>query len=330
VQTNVNIEKTIRVIVHFPLKSDGSGNFTETSDCYGNNSQYSGYWLAEKFIERANYWLKNNQEMSQQLSYKPSIPVNNINIQFKLAGVIFHRNDNLFSSWDISDIDDYVSSENRDVAINLFLFPNGWENGASWYGYDVCWVNGTIKAYNDYLIYGNFGIDNGFVLNAIHEIGHCLELRHAKRYGYGDCCVDDNPECLDNCDDTPTYLELLNDGYLDPCIWNGEGHSNNIMDYSPDQQAWTPCQIEIIHSTLENRQVLYPCNFKENALFITLNVSTENKSYIAKTVNIPVGSKITVSNNLGMFVNAEEFIINGELEIQTGSVLSVNTTPSCN
>ena len=35
---NVNSPKTIRLIIHFPLKSDGTENFTETKDCNGNTS----------------------------------------------------------------------------------------------------------------------------------------------------------------------------------------------------------------------------------------------------------------------------------------------------
>ena len=57
---NVNTKKTIRIIIHFPLKSNGTDNFTETKDYYGNVSDNNGYWFAEKFIERANYCLQNN------------------------------------------------------------------------------------------------------------------------------------------------------------------------------------------------------------------------------------------------------------------------------
>lgn len=37
--TDVSVEKLIRIIVHLPLKTNGTGNFTETSDYYGVSNQ---------------------------------------------------------------------------------------------------------------------------------------------------------------------------------------------------------------------------------------------------------------------------------------------------
>lgn len=326
---DVNKLKTIRIIVHFPLRADGSGNFTENTDCYGVVNQYNGYWLAEKYIERCNYWLNNNQVMRQQLSYLPDIPVNNINIQFKLSGVFFHRNTTLFNSNSISIMDDYVDEHNRDVAINVFLYPNGWGNGATWHGYDVCWCNGTMKSYNDYLNHGNWGIDNGIVHVSTHEIGHCLNMEHAKRYPSGGCCTTDSEYCLDDCADTPTYLELLADGYSDPCIWSEEGSSNNIMDYSPFQAAWTPCQIEIVHTAIATRDELKICSLSADIVNVFTDIETKNVSYIGKYVSVPSGASIKVDNNKALFISAEEFEINGEFEVSKGSVLVVNTAINC-
>jgi hypothetical protein len=116
------------------LKEDGTVNFTETTDYYGTANQYTGYWFANIFIDRSNVWLKDNQEMTQTLSYEPPIPVNPINLQYKLAGVIFHRDNILYNSLSLSTMDNYIDVNNRDVEINVFLYPGSKGNGGSWYG----------------------------------------------------------------------------------------------------------------------------------------------------------------------------------------------------
>lgn len=78
--------KTIRVNIHFILKSNETENFTETTDVYGSQNAYTGYWFADKVIEQCNYWLNNNPEMTQQLSCCP-IDVLDINYNYRLAGV---------------------------------------------------------------------------------------------------------------------------------------------------------------------------------------------------------------------------------------------------
>lgn len=42
--------KTIRVNIHFILKDDGTGNFTETTNVYGESSSEDGYWFADYFV----------------------------------------------------------------------------------------------------------------------------------------------------------------------------------------------------------------------------------------------------------------------------------------
>lgn len=244
-----------------------------------------------------------------------------------MAGVIFHKNDNLYNSRSISTIESYVDANNRDVAINVFLYGGNGGSGATWFAHDVCYATGTQQAYDDYLLYGNWGIENAIVGIAVHEIGHDLRLEHPKRWSDGDECLNDSSLCLDNCDDTPTYLELINDGYTNPYEWcNGEA-SNNLMDYNCVQRAWTPCQIDIVHTELESRTQLYPCGFEEDALLVTSNVSTANKSYIAKTFSI---SNVVVSESKALYINCETFKTTGQFEIESGAVLKINTAPKCN
>jgi hypothetical protein len=325
---NVSTLKTIRVIVHFPLRTNRTGNFTETTDYYGVVNQYTGYWLADKFIERSNAWLNSNQQMTQQLSYKPPIPVNSINLQFKLVGVVFHNDDILYNTGNLSTMNNYIDVNNHDVCINVFLYPGASGNGAAWYGDDIIWINGTQSAYDDYLNYGQWGIDHALALPATHEIGHCLQLPHPKMSDGGVCCTSNSPSCLDNCDDTPTYLELLNDGYTDPCIWSGPGYSNNVMDYGPFNDAWTPCQIEIIHTEIENnRTMMYPCGYITDALNVVTNISTINKVYVAKNITV---NNVTVSETKALYINSETFETTGTFEIKLGAIFDLSTAPKCN
>jgi hypothetical protein len=309
--TSVTVFKTVRVNIHFVLKTDGTGNFTETKDINGNTSSYNGYWFATKCIDICNAQLS-NETMTQQLSYSP-IPVNPINYGYKLIGVYFHRNDTYFNT------PSYYSSlfENSSEVINIFIYPNNDGSGVS----DTlvsCWVGGANTAYSNYLQYGNWGIEQ-FSRPINHEVGHCLSLDHCKRYNSGGCCTNNSPSCLDNCTDTPTYLELINDGYSDPCVWNGAGYSNNIMDYSPNQKAYTPCQIEKVHNHLETSKPNYLyTNFMNQSVQVTS--FAENKAYIANTVTIAPSSSITITNNKRLFIDSKVLVINSSFEVPLGSV----------
>jgi hypothetical protein len=312
--TSVTDFKTVRVNVHFILKTDGTGNFTETKDINGNTCSYNGYWFAGKCIELCNSQLT-NEPMTQQLSNQP-ILVNPINYCYKLVGVYFHRSDTYFNTPGTN----YSLSENNTEVINISIYPNNDGSGAA--ASPCCWVGGANVAYTYYLQYGNWGIEQ-FSLTINHEIGHCLSLDHCKRYAYympppGNCCTSNSSACLDDCDDTPTFLELINDGYTDPCIWYGTGYSNNIMDYSPLPKAFTPCQIEKVHNHLDTSKpyFLYT-NFKNQTAQVTS--FTDNKAYIANAVTITPSSSITIANNKRLYIDSKTLLINDLFEVPLGS-----------
>ncbi len=331
---NVGIKKTIRVIIHFPLYSNGTGNFTETKDCFGNVSYYNGYWFAEKFVERANVCLRNNESMTQQLSYR-SIPVKPINLQLELAGVLFHRNDNLFI-FNINDDNNKIFTNNTTLerattvvdntnienAIHVFLYKGHNGYGISSSSGNVCVVQGVDEVYNEFISHNmnNWYFDGLIVRLSLHEIGHCLSLKHPKRSDGGQKC--DSKDCNydDECSDTPSYQELLADGYTDPYNWCEGEYSNNFMDYSCSQTAWTPCQIEKAHKNIAQRVFLCTNAFKNNSSTLTSNVNQNNKVVIAKKV---VAKNISVSNNKALFVNCDEFQTNGSFEVALGSTLEI-------
>lgn len=327
--SNVNTKKTIRVIIHFPLKSNGTENFTETKDCNGNvSSDYNGYWFAEKFIERANDCLQHNEKMKQQLSNR-DIKVKPINIQFELAGVVFHRNDNLFCpivgdntlaayTTMLNQCENLVGQTNKEEAIHVFLYK-----GLVGYGISqgsVCVVSGVDTVYNDFIHYdngdntNNWYFDGKIVRLSLHEIGHCLTLEHPKLYG--DTVEVRKLNYDDDCADTPTYRELLSDGYKDPYEWNGEKSSNNVMDYNASQSAWTPCQIEKVHKNIAQRKYLYPNLFKTNTSTVTGYINQGNKVVIAKNVT---AKNVTVPKDRALYINCDEFQTSGEFEVKLGA-----------
>ena len=55
-----------------------------------------------------------------------------------------------------------------------------------------------------------------------------------------------------------------------------------IMDYSCNQSAWTPQQIEKVHLNIAQRKYLYPNSFKSNVVTISGTIKQGNKVVIAK------------------------------------------------
>ena len=329
---NVNTPKKIRIIIHFPLKTNGTENFTETKDCNGIVSNYNGYWFAEKFIGRANDCLQHNEKMTQQLSNR-DIKVKPINIQFELAGVVFHRNDNLFcpivdndklSAYTtmLNQSENIVGQINKEEAIHVFLYKGLVGYGIS--SSSVCVVSGVDAVYNDFISNdkgdntNNWYFDGEIVRLSLHEIGHCLTLKHPKLYGKA--TESQRLNYYDDCADTPTYRELILDGYQDPYKWCGGEYSNNFMDYSCSQSAWTPNQIEKAHKNIAQRKYLYPNSFKTNASTITGYINQGNKVVIAQNVT---AKNVTVPKDRALYINCDEFQTSGEFEVKLGATLEI-------
>jgi len=321
--------KTIRVNFHFLLKSDGTGNFTETSDNY-TNLPYNGYLFAEDIIT----WCNNNWNANALLQHMPipQVPALQKKIQFQLCGVFFHRNTALYDL-SANTIPSYTYAENSGEVINVFFTKSSGGGAATG-------VGGTHErarigtAYNDY----KASIDNNSEWRRFHytrvlvnhEVGHLLGLNHPILKPGGSCCNDQNGYCDDGCDDTPTWQELKAMEFVESliCEYNDPNGSNNLMDYNASMVALSPCQISKIHECIDGVKKYY-----RNCIYQTLSLDitnfTDSKAYVAKSVTIPSTSNIVVDNSKALYINAEEFTINGEFEVQTGSIFCVDIVPAC-
>jgi hypothetical protein len=265
--SSTGILKFVRINYHFMLKSDGSGNFNELND--GDGRLYSGYDFANDITQAMNDRNSWNEKMNILPNNTTAYPEKNY--KYVLDAVYFHRDDVTHYK---KMIDYPNQGRDKDNVVNIFLtedntFPPGGGGYASsldqnskikftenWFG----WQQYKINMANSY--------PWGWTLHANsqqfnHEIGHLLGLSHTVMWNDGIPCQTGCPGsgvvnllCDDGCADTPTAWEVTsaNGCTVHPAgIWNTGNDpwkSNNLMDYN-GANALTPCQINIIHSSLE-------------------------------------------------------------------------------
>ena len=324
--------KYLRVNIHFMLRSPGDsaypGNFATDGDGNGN-PDYTGYDYAEDLVDAANFRLSRNQKM--HLPPGNSTPVIARKYRYVLNGVFFHEDNNYYY---FPSYPNGVYGENVDQCINVFIEH---ANGASGRGHAS--MNGLRyvemrRMWERYVknITENVDIIQGIweyanLLN--HEIGHNLSLHHTVRHNSGPCL--DNKE--DYCDDTPTRGQIRTDYGFDPCCdWNVSSSSycsNNLMDYGKED-AITPEQLGRIHSKIENELKTHKTCFFLSPRIVGITSFTDNKAFIGERVLLPWGASVRVSGRKALYVNAEEFEIVGELEIDDRARLTVYTLPKCN
>lgn len=119
--------KYIKINAHYLLKSDGTGNFTETNDGY-TDSRYiagvNGYNRFKKIIDWANAQMAGNYQMF--LPAGNSTPVLPKRVQFILDSVYFHRSDTYYNlSCNYCETEEFKTIDpqhgvNRGYSINVY------------------------------------------------------------------------------------------------------------------------------------------------------------------------------------------------------------------
>lgn len=313
--------KNIRVIVHYLLKDDGSGNFNEEDDGLEPANDFSGYEYAEYLIDIMNNHMSNPCEM--HLQPFGNIPVYDCEFRYKLVGTFFWRSTTNYNAGLDALCNAYA--KNTDDCLNIFLT------------HDINGTGGYVRYLGDYAIHSSMHYNhymnaiendnmwyNDFTQKLInHEVGHCFNLHHTLMTGGGTCTNNYN----DYCDDTPTIQDMLNLGEPDPCCWNASYCSNNLMDYNADKCALTPDQLSRVHEHLNNSKYYMWINHF-NISSIDIGNVTASNTYIAETIDVSKNIQTTINDSIDIFINSSEVIIHPGFEIKKGGQLFIMTNES--
>ncbi len=328
--------KLVRVNIHFMLKSDGTGNFTETGNL-GLGIE-SGYTFAKNHVAAMNL----NMETNPKMNILPNNTTPNIDKHFRyvLDAVYFVRNDNTFLYRSIYLQGLYPSiGHSTDNVLNVFLQIDTTTNAVGGRAEELSHAS-KIKYtedrnyYTRYLAYVNsspgtdyysWAISNA---NSSHELGHLYGLSHTVRYNHAPKCptIANNgfvdPNCDDGCGDTPSawdVTDLNNSGKHPACGWSTGGDmwcSNNLMDYN-GSEALTPCQLDIIHSALDGGMKSYTvCDAVKNNLNLTI-MGYPQIGYYGKNVAIkPLSIFGTTINPVLNGINRAEVYFNESVTME--------------
>jgi hypothetical protein len=336
---NISI-RYVKINIHYMLKTDGTGNFTETTDgVVSANSPYNGYTYAALLVNTANQRLASNPKMN--------LPPNNATpnypkqYRFILAGVYFHRNSNYYYYPNGGYLLD-LYGVNLGSEINIFFDNANGQNGggqASMSGSRMVEIRGAWDTYNQWYATNKLIGTWALAGTITHEIGHNLGLDHTVRYSNGPCCATGDASCGDNCDDTPSRDQMLALGFDACCGFNQEGIAtcdNNLMNYTGDQ-ALTPCQLGIVFGNFtkdesSNGTKLYlTCSFTTNVLDLC-SLGSNQLLYNAKTINFPasgcMNGLIPVGQSI-VFTASDGINLNNGFEVQLGSSFETSIISSC-
>jgi len=257
-----------------------------------------------------------------------SIPVISRKYLFVLNGVFFHKS-NTYYWYTSNPVINY--SKNNGEVINIFFQSDGTTNNHGYANMSGDRYSVFVNKWNSYDYCMDHSIEWGNWANAaglMHETGHNLSLHHTMMTDQGNC----SDTWDDWCTDTPTRGYVKTHDGVDPCCqgcqWNNPTNSNNIMEYA-GYDAITPEQLGRVHWTIANEIEEYQsCFYSTSSLNITS--FSDNTAYIAETVTIPTSVNIVVDNNKALYINCDQFVIEGALEIKLGAQLIINPVPKCN
>jgi len=251
-----NEVKYVNLNLHYMQRSCGQppGNFTESDDGMGDPT-YTGLDHALDVVRAANWTMLRNWQAGNQVDQNNITPFPPKRIQYVLNGVYFHADDDYFQeTGSTSDIND-VFGVNINTEYNVYMTGGSAPSSGGW----------AIPSTNSMIVretWWNFHnppqfdpIDAaGDIIN--HELGHLWGLNHS--FSCSNPCngIDINvpAECNSGCNCTDIPCGGCNN-------W-GSG-SNNMMGYNTLGNSLTPCQLEIIHNTLETDHsdyVAYCCS----------------------------------------------------------------------
>lgn len=339
--------KVVRINFHFMLKSDGSGNFTETTDGNGS-SDYNGYMYARDLTA----WMNNSCAWNPQMNLPPgnTTPVIDKNFSFVLDAVYFWRNSNTYNYQTIN----YTNQgQDKDSVLNIFLsHANGVNQKIGGYASNPD-ENSKVK-YTENRFYWQqyiFNLSQNYPMTwllhgtgsqTLHELGHLLGLSHTVQWNNAPPCptgcpIDSNnypgagpinPFCDDGCSDTPAAWEITNIFGCDKhpnCGWGNSGPhcSNNLMDYT-GSAALTPCQIGKIHSHTENGMRSYlMCAALETDKTLC-DIGYPKTSYFGKSLTIGCpNNTATVSTREKISLYFSEEVNLSLIEVESGAEFEI-------
>jgi hypothetical protein len=338
--------KVIRVNIHYTLKTNGTGNFTETGDGQGNS--LNGYQFAKDMIRDANNYQTTNPPMNLHTPPNTSTPNPDKEYEYILEAVYFHRNDYFYNYSSINSLNYQTIGEHTDSLVNVFII--GQLNGGSHVlGSSMSHtsknkfteLSGVYKRYLEYLNNIHPGDSYVFVTGSsaktiIHEIGHLLGLNHTMLYSNGAYCPNiSSTTCGDNCADTPTRYQAYTTNGIDPNnsnCWNASLSycSNNMMDYN-NVAALTTCQLDIIHAGLDGGMASYK---QCSAVYDDLNICNLGYPYVVYNgQNVTLGqctSGALLSGNEEMTIHFSESVDISNFEVRDGTEFEAIFISKCN
>lgn len=367
---DITKKKVIRINYHFLLKSNGTGNFTELTDGDGRVT-YNGYQYARdvtKWMNDRSVW---NEKMNIPPNNSTPVLEKNFsfvldavyfwrNDALHAFDAINSSNYSIYGKDRDSVLNIFLSYHNFNPLNDEKLSVGGYasslspiskikytENRGYWQQYLNIVNNG-----------GNiFNLFNGTGGNTIHELLHLVGLSHTVRYNWADPCPTGCPgfnagisnpidlNCDDGCDDTPTAWEIMqlndcayhpdyNDGQKKgPCGW-GNGNNpyctNNIMDYD-GHNALTPCQLEIIHASLEGGMRSYLSCEAVTKNIALCDIGYPKLAYFGKNITIGCqNQQATITNGEAIQMYFSESIELSNFEIRSDCTYEAFLELPCN